>query len=131
MARPFAGYLEKAGSRSSVRLDRGTIVLVTLDPTLGHEQKGARPCVVVTDPEVTEDQRFPIVCVVPITKARGEGALYPSLAPGRSGLRVSSYALVDQVRAVDKRRIAKVFGRVSAEELTAIDEGLRLLLGLG
>ena len=114
-----------------MRLDRGTIVLVTLDPTLGHEQKGARPCLVVTDSEVTEDQRFPMVCVVPITKTRGEGALYPSLAPGRSGLRVSSYALVDQVRAVDKRRIAKFFGQVSAEELTAIDEGLRLLLGLG
>ena len=112
-----------------MRLDRGTIVLVTVDPTLGHERKGA--CVVVTDPEVTEDQRFPMVCVVPITKTRGEGALYPSLAPGRSGLRVSSYALVDQVRAVDKRRIAKFFGQVSAEELTAIDEGLRLLLGLG
>ena len=114
-----------------MRLDHGTIVLMTLDPTLGHEQKGARPCVVITDPEVTEDQRFPMVCVVPITKTRGEGALYPSLAPGRSGLRVSSYALVDQVRAVDKRRIAKFFGQVSAEELTAIDEGLRLLLGLG
>jgi mRNA-degrading endonuclease toxin of MazEF toxin-antitoxin module len=38
-----------------VRLGRGSIVLVTLDPTLGHEQHGVRPRVVVTDPEVTED----------------------------------------------------------------------------
>lgn len=113
-----------------MRLDRGTIVWVTLDPTLGHEQKGARPCVVVTDPEATEDQRFPMVCVVPITKTRGEGALYPPLSPGRSGLRESSYALVDQVRAIDKRRINRIFGQVTAGELTAIDEGLRLFLGL-
>ena len=114
-----------------MRLGRGTVVLVNLDPTLGHEQQGARPCVVVTDPEVTEDQRFPMVCVVPITKTRGEGALYPSLRAGRSGLRAASYALVDQVRAVDKRRISRVFGRVSGAELLAIDEGLRLLFGLG
>ena len=119
-----------SGSRV-VRLGRGTIVLVTLDPTLGHEQQGVRPCVVVTDPEVTEDQRFPMVCVVPVTMTRGEGALYPTLTPGESGLRAASYALVDQVRAVDKRRITRVFGRVSADELKAIDEGLRLLLGLG
>ena len=104
---------------------------MTLDPTLGREQQGVRPCVVVTDPEVTEDQRFPMVCVVPVTKTRGDGALYPTLTPGGSGLRASSYALVDQVRAVDKRRITRVFGRVSADELKAIDEGLRLLLGLG
>ena len=113
-----------------MRLGRGTIVLVKLDPTVGHEQQGVRPCVVVTDPEVTEDQRFPMVCVVPITKTRGEGALYPSLAAGKSGLRASSYALVDQVRSVDKRRITTVFGRIRAAELTEIDEGLRLLLGL-
>ena len=111
-------------------LGRGTIVLVRLDPTLGHEQKGARPCVVVTDPEVTEDQRFPMVCVVPITKTSGEGALYPPLSPGKSGLRESSYALVDQVRAIDKRRINRIFGQITAGELTAIDEGLRLFLGL-
>ena len=62
-----------SGSRV-VRLGRGTIVLVTLDPTLDHEQQGVRPCVVVTDPEVTEDQRFPMVCVVPVTMTRGQGA---------------------------------------------------------
>lgn len=113
-----------------MRLRRGTIVLVTLDPTIGHEQQGVRPCVIVTDPEVTEDQRYPMVCVVPITRTRGEGALYPSLAAGTSGLRASSHALVDQIRAIDKRRITRIFGSISGEELSAIDDGLRLFLGL-
>lgn len=60
-----------------MNLARGTIVMVTLDPTFGHEQQRIRPCVVVTDPEVLEDQRFPMLCVVPIAKTPGEGALYP------------------------------------------------------
>jgi mRNA interferase MazF len=113
-----------------VRLERGAVVVVTLDPTLGHEQRGIRPCIVVSDPDVTEDQRFPVLCVVPITGTPGEGALYPRLAPGRSGLRRASFALVDQVRAVDKRRVRKVFGQIAPEELDSIDEGLRLFLGL-
>jgi mRNA interferase MazF len=113
-----------------VKLARGTIVLVTLDPTFGHEQQGIRPCVVVTDPEVLEDQRFPMLCVVPVTKAPGEGALYPALGPGQSGLRVQSYALVDQLRSIDKRRVTRVYGQVSQEELRTIEEGLRLFLGL-
>jgi hypothetical protein len=35
-----------------VNLRRGTVVLVELDPTVGHEQRGVRPCIVVGDPEV-------------------------------------------------------------------------------
>ena len=113
-----------------MNLIRGTVVLVSFDPTLGHEQKGVRPCVITTDPEVIRDQKFPMVCVVPVTKTQGEGALYPSIEPGRSGLRTRSFALVDQVRSIDKRRISKIFGQISDEELKKIDEGLRLFIGL-
>jgi mRNA interferase MazF len=113
-----------------MKIARGTIVLVTLDPTFGHEQQGIRPYVVVTDTEVLEDQRFPMLCVVPITKTPGEGALYPALSPGKSGLRVQSYALVDQIRSVDKRRVTRVYGRINQDELRMIEEGLRLFLGL-
>lgn len=112
-----------------VKLARGTLVLVSLDPTLGHEQRGVRPCVVVSDPDVTEDQRYPLLCVVPLTGRSGKGALYPAVAPGSGGLRKPSYALLDQVRTVDKRRVRRIFGRIAVEELDAIDDGLKLLLG--
>lgn len=114
-----------------MRLDRGAVVLVGLDPTVGHEQRGQRPCILVSDPEVAADQRFPLVCVVPVTGTAGEGALYPALMPGRSGLTKDSWALVDQLRSVDKRRVRRVFGRISGEEMNRIDEGLALFLGLG
>ncbi|MCK6526682.1 type II toxin-antitoxin system PemK/MazF family toxin [Myxococcota bacterium] len=114
-----------------MKVDRGTVVLVELDPTLGHEQRGVRPCVAVSDPAVNAAQRYPLVAVVPITGTAGSGALYPRLSPGRSGLVKPSYALVDQVRSVDKRRITRVFGTLSGEELAAVDEGLGLFLGLG
>ncbi len=112
-------------------IDRGTVVLVELDPTIGHEQRGVRPCIAVSDPTVNADQRFPLIAVVPVTGTTGTGALYPGLAPGSSGLTKASYALVDHVRSIDKRRIRKIFGRVSSIELASIDQGLELFLGLG
>lgn len=114
----------------AMRLDRGTVVQIVLDPTLGHEQRGVRPCVIVSDPDVTSDQRFPLLCVVPITGTPGEGPLYPSLTPGPSGLRKTSFALVDQLRSVDKRRVRRLYGRILRAELAAIDDGLSLFLGL-
>jgi mRNA interferase MazF len=113
-----------------VKLGRGAVVLVELDPVVGHEQRGLRPCVVVSDPDVVSDQRFPLVCVVPVTGVPGEGLLYPPLAPGNSGLSKKSFALIDQLRSLDKRRIRRVFGELSRNEIVALDEGLTLFLGL-
>lgn len=113
-----------------MRLDRGTVVLVSLDPSLGHEQRGLRPCIIVSDPDVTEDQRYPLLCVVPITGTPGQGALYPPLAAGSGELRKDSFALLDQIRTTDKRRVRKVFGRIAADEMELIDDGLALFLGL-
>lgn len=109
---------------------RGSVVYVVLDTGVGHEQLGVRPCVVVSDPEILDDQRFPVIGIVPLTRTPGDGALYPSLEPGDSGLKQVSYALTDHVRSVDKRRVRRVFGQVRPEELHAIEEGLRLFLGL-
>lgn len=112
-------------------LARGAVVVVELGPTVGHEQRGVRPCIVVSDPDVINDQRFPLVCVVPVTGTPGEGLLYPPLAPGKSGLVKKSFALIDHLRSVDKRRIRNVFGEIVSEDMDAIDEGLAMFLGLG
>lgn len=113
-----------------MKVDRGTVVLVELDPTVGHEQSGVRPCIAVSDPAVNADQRFPLIAVVPVTGTLGEGALYPELSPGKSGLMKTSYALIDHLRSIDKRRIHRMFGRVTKAELAAVDQGLELFLGL-
>jgi mRNA interferase MazF len=115
---------------TGVTLDRGTLILVDLEPTLGHEQQGTRPCVVVSDAAVNSSQRFPLIAVVPVTGTPATGALYPSLAPGPSGLTKPSTALVDQLRSIDKQRIRKRYGQLSPQELEAIDSGLCLYLGL-
>ncbi len=114
-----------------MRLERGTVVLVNLDPTLGHEQKSVRPCVVVSDPIVATDQRYPLVGVVPLTGAEGRGALYPKLPAGSGGLRKDSWALTDQLRSIDKRRIVAAYRVLDPTSIEAIDEGIRLFLGLG
>jgi mRNA interferase MazF len=111
-------------------LGRGTVVLATLDPTLGHEQRGTRPCVVVSDPDVAASQRFPLIAVVPITGTAAEGILYPPLAPGPSGIGKPSFALIDRLRSIDKRCIRRVFGDLPPTEMDAVNDGLASFLGL-
>lgn len=111
-------------------MERGTLLLVGLDPTLGREQRGSCPCVAVSDPAVAEGQLYPMIALVPITGTPGEGLLYPRLGPGPSNLRKTSFALVDQVRSVDNSRVLRIYAPVRDEELRAADDGLRRYLVL-
>ena len=55
-----------------MKLGRGAVVVVEIDPNIGHEQRGVRPCIVVSDPDVIGDQHFPLVGVVPVTGLRAD-----------------------------------------------------------
>jgi hypothetical protein len=57
---------------------------------------------VVSDPDITADQRFPLLAVVPVTGTAGVGALYPELSPGPSGFTRASCALIDHARQASK-----------------------------
>ena len=54
-----------------MRLERETVVLVDLDPVRGLEPRSTRPCVVVSNPIVSLDQKYPLVGVVPLTGTEG------------------------------------------------------------
>ena len=84
----------------------------------------------VSPADVNEDMRFPLLAVVPLTRTPGYGILYPCLPMASASLPADSYALTDQVRSVDKRRVVRVFGTVADEQMQGIDEGLRAFLGL-
>jgi len=92
---------------------RGEIWLVNLDPTVGSEIKKSRPCVVLSPPELNDTLRT--VMVAPMT-SKGFAAPFrvPLTHAGTKGLIV-----LDQLRAVDKVRLSKKLGAVSAKTLTA------------
>jgi mRNA interferase MazF len=90
---------------------RGDIWLVNLDPTVGSEIRKSRPCVVVSPPEMHEHLRT--VIVAPMTTKSWPAPFRIALSHGgQRGL-----ILLDQVRAVDKARLAKKLGMVSARTL--------------
>lgn len=92
-----------------VVIRRFDVCLVNLGPTLGHEIKKTRPCLVVSPDEMNRHIRT--VIVAPMTTTGGE---YPSRVPvtfqGKAGRIV-----LDQIRAVDKKRLVKVLGRIDEE----------------
>jgi len=94
-------------------LKRGDIWLVNLDPVVGSEIRKTRPCVVVSPAEMHDYLRTAIVA--PMTAGSRP-------APFRIGIKhggKKGLILLDRMRAVDKSRLARRLGAVSAKTLTS------------
>jgi mRNA interferase MazF len=93
---------------------RGEIWLVALDPTVGSEIQKSRPCVIVSPPELNQHLRT--VIVAPMTsKSFAAPFRVPLRHAGTKGLIV-----LDQIRTVDKIRLVKRLGAVTAKTLSAV-----------
>ncbi len=79
-------------------MKRGDIYLVSLDPTLGHEQQGSWPVVIVSATEFNQATRLPVVC--PITSG-GDFARRRGFAVPISGIQTTGIVRCDQPRVLD------------------------------
>ena len=103
--------------------DCGEIVWLEFDPQAGREQAGHRPAVVLS-PASYNAKAGMMLCCPTTTKIKG----YP-FEVALTG-KTASVALSDQVRSLDWRvRKAKLKGKVLPEELEAIRQRIRLLVG--
>lgn len=93
---------------------RGEVHLVSLDPTVGREIRKARPCLVVSPDEM--NRHLGTVLVAPMTT---RGQAYPSRVPCRFAGK-AGHVVLDQIRAVDRARLARRLGRVSPATLRLV-----------
>jgi mRNA interferase MazF len=103
--------MRKNGSGSFVEISRGDVVLVGLDPTIGREITKTRPCVVISPDELNAHLRTLIVA--PMTTG---GYGYPFRISCRFQGKVG-YVVLDQIRTIDRERIIRVLGRLSAQTM--------------
>jgi mRNA interferase MazF len=110
-------------------VSRGEVRWGDLDPVIGHEQSGKRPLLIVQND--VGNAVSPTVIVVAIT-SRKPRRDYPFLVilPART-LPLPSVVNCSQVRTVDKARLsAEPIAQLNAETMAAVDDALRVSLGL-
>ena len=114
-----------ASAPDATPVRRGEIWWVNLDPTHGSEIRKTRPAIVVTANALNRARRT--VVVVPLST--GPQPRPPIIVPTPSA-GPNSVAVCDQVRAVDKQRLTRNQGQLSAADLRSIEDGLRRVLEL-
>lgn len=112
------------------KIKRGDVFLVQLDPTVGSEQGGLRPAVIIQNDIGNEFS--PTVIVAPFTTKR-YSQRYPTNAEVKSqdsNLKHDSTILLNQIKTIDKRRLQKKLTHLKPSIISQIDRAIKISLGL-
>jgi len=75
---------------------KGDLIAITFDPQSGHEQKGRRPALVVSNSIFNQHTGFAIVC--PITNTNRDSPFHVAIANSKT---LTGYVMVEQVKSID------------------------------
>ena len=106
---------------------RGDVLWSELNPTIGSEQAGLRPVVVLSH-EVFNERSGTVIALAVTSQAPRAGfplthEITSARLPKRSWIKIS------QIRTLSVERLGRKIGRLSLEELDRIVEGLNEIVG--
>ena len=104
-------------------MQRGDIYRFKVPKGVGHEQHGERYGVVVQS-----DVMLPrsVVIVAPTSRSAKPASFRPEIKVAGGSTKI----LVEQLGAVDVRRLGRRVASLTAEEMWRVDDALTILLGL-
>ena len=112
------------------KIKRGDIYYADLNPVVGSEQGDYRPILVVQNN--TGNLHSPTIVVAPITRKLRRNPLPTHvLIPKSCGLDKDSLVLTEQIRTIDRSRLAGFIGRIDDKMQSVIDKALAVSVGLG
>jgi len=111
------------------QIKRGEIYYTDLGETLGSEQDGYRPCIVIQND--IGNLHSPTVIIASLT-TQNKKANIPThvFISSACGLDNDSIALAEQIRTVDKNRLGAYVGCISETEQVTLDNALAISIGL-
>jgi mRNA interferase MazF len=112
-----------------MKIRRGDLVSVNLDPTKGDEIQKTRPAVVIQNDVGNEHSTTTIVA--PVTSTYRGYPYEVELEAHDEDVERDSSVLLDQIRTVSiEHRVLRKLGRVSGAKMREVDEAIQLSLGV-
>jgi mRNA interferase MazF len=110
---------------------RGEIWDVNWSPGRGAEQQGIRPALIIQNDRGNGSSSYPLTIVASMSRTERELPLHVRIAPSEeNGLTGFTDVKCEQVMTIEKTRLVRRRGCISADELGRVDTALRLSLHL-
>ena len=112
------------------KMNRGDIFYANLDGTIGSEQSGIRPVIIIQNN--VGNKYSPTTIIVPLTKKINFKINQPThyLIKAFEKIKFDSIVLTEQIRAIDKTRLKEKIGIINKKTMQEIDVKILIALGL-
>ena len=98
------------------------VYLISLDPTIGHEIKKARPCVIISPDEMNKN--ISTVIIAPMTT---QSHFYPTRIPLKFTGK-EAWIVLDQLRTVERKRLIKKLGKIEQVIINRVKSVIKEML---
>ncbi len=109
------------------RILRGDIIWADLNPSIGHEQAGMRPILVLSH-EVFNRNSGTVIAVA-ITSQPQKAGFPLTLELDETKLPKKSWVKISQIRTLSINRLRKKLGTARPEDLELVVEGINEIIG--
>ena len=98
------------------------VFLINLDPTIGHEIKKSRPCLIISPDEM--NKYISTIIIAPLTTKSHD---YPTRVKVNFNNK-EGWIVLDQIRSVDKLRLLKKMGKIDKKIIGKVKNVIKEML---
>jgi len=113
-----------------MKIKQFEIWIADLNPRIGTEAGKIRPVLVVQTELLNKEHPSTIVCPITTNVKLDSEILRVHLRKSKFGLKEDCDIMIDQVRAIDNKRLVKKIGEVDSDIADKVRENLKIVLDL-
>lgn len=113
-----------------MKIKQFEIWIADLNPRMGTEAGKIRPVLVVQTDLLNSDHPSTVICPITTNVQPGADILRVHLKKGMAKLKENCDVMIDQIRAIDNKRLIKKVGTIPDELENSIRNNIRIVLDL-
>lgn len=111
-------------------IERGEIYLANLNPSIGSEQSGIRPVLIIQNDMGNYYSHTTIIATITSNDKHKSKLSTHFFIRSRDALTKDSVVLLEQIRTIDKARLIRKLGKLNGRELNLVDKCMLISLGI-
>lgn len=101
-----------------------------LNPSFGTESDKTRPVLIIQNNLLNKVHPSTIICLITTNIKKGTVILRINLSKGQAGLSRESAIMIDQIRAIDNKRLLNKIGELPQALIPVLKENIKIVLDL-
>ena len=113
-----------------MKIKQFDIWIADLEPRLGTETGKPRPVLIVQTNLLNNEHPSSVICPITTNVQKDSEILRVHIKKGTSNLKIESDIMIDQIRAIDNRRLVNKIGELPQDLQIVVKDNIRIILDL-